>query len=127
MDALGRSRILFVEVEARLAESLLGGLREAGLAVEGASEGERGGEGLREDGAWDLVVLDWCVPCEDGLSVLAQYRRAGGSALVLLLTARDAVADRVRGLDAGADACLCKPFAFEELLAQMRALLRRRD
>ena len=78
-------------------------------------------------GDWDLIVLDWWLPGEDGLSVLRRFRGSGGVAPVLFLTARDAVADRVRGLDGGADDYLCKPFAFDELLARVRALLRRRE
>jgi two-component system copper resistance phosphate regulon response regulator CusR len=78
-------------------------------------------------GEWDVVLLDWWLPGRDGLSVLHEYRRRGGDAPVLFLTARDAVSDRVRGLDAGADDYLCKPFAFEELLARVRTLARRRD
>ena len=72
-------------------------------------------------GTWDLIVLDWWLPGEDGLSVLKRYRQSGGTAPVLFLTARDSVADRVRGLDGGADDYLCKPFAFDELLARVRA------
>ena len=78
-------------------------------------------------GDWDLIVLDWWLPGEDGLTVLRRFRQTGGTAPVLFLTARDAVADRVRGLDGGADDYLCKPFAFDELLARVRALVRRRD
>ncbi len=76
---------------------------------------------------WDLVLLDWWLPKGDGLALLRRYRQAGGMAPVLFLTARDAVSDRVRGLDGGADDYLCKPFAFDELLARVRALLRRRE
>ena len=77
--------------------------------------------------SWDLVLLDCSLPGADGLTLLRQYRQEGGSAPVLLVTARDAVSDRVRGLDSGADDYLCKPFAFEELLARMRSLTRRQD
>ncbi|WP_246196581.1 response regulator transcription factor [Aquisphaera giovannonii] len=76
-------------------------------------------------GGWDLIVLDWWLPGRDGLEVLGEYRRSGGNTPVLFLTARDAVGDRVRGLDGGADDYLCKPFAFEEMLARARALVRR--
>jgi two-component system copper resistance phosphate regulon response regulator CusR len=119
-------RILIVEDEADLAEFIVRGLREEGFAVERAADGEQAWEALQV-GAWDLVVLDWWLPGEDGLSVLRRYRKAGGAAPVLFLTARDAVADRVRGLDGGADDYLSKPFAFDELLARIRALLRRRE
>jgi two-component system copper resistance phosphate regulon response regulator CusR len=119
-------RILIVEDEDELADFIVRGLREEGFAVERAADGEQALEALHV-GAWDLVVLDWWLPGEDGLAVLRRYRRAGGAAPVLFLTARDAVADRVRGLDGGADDYLCKPFAFDELLARVRALVRRRD
>src|SRR5262249_9659630 len=119
-------RILIVEDEAELADFIVRGLREEGFAVERTADGEQAWEAL-QFGAWDLVVLDWWLPGEDGLAVLRRYRQAGGTAPVLFLTARDAVADRVRGLDAGADDYLSKPFAFDELLAPIRALRRRRD
>jgi two-component system copper resistance phosphate regulon response regulator CusR len=73
------------------------------------------------------VLLDWWLPGEDGLTILSRFRQGNADTPVLFLTARDAVSDRVRGLDAGADDYLCKPFAFEELLARVRALARRRD
>src|SRR3954471_15111660 len=117
-------RILLVEDEAELAGFIVRGLREEGFAVDRAADGALAWEALQV-GAWDLVVLDWWLPGEDGLAVLRRYRQGGGSAPVLFLTARDAVADRVRGLDGGADDYLCKPFAFEELLARVRALARR--
>jgi DNA-binding response OmpR family regulator len=77
-------------------------------------------------GDWDLVILDWWLPGPDGLEVLREYRTDRGTTPVLFLTARDDVSDRVRGLDGGADDYLCKPFAFDELLARTRALVRRR-
>jgi two-component system copper resistance phosphate regulon response regulator CusR len=119
-------RILVVEDEADLADFIVRGLREEGFAVERAADGPQAWEALQL-GPWDLVVLDWWLPGEDGLAVLRRYRQARGAAPVLFLTARDAVADRVRGLDGGADDYLSKPFAFDELLARIRALLRRRD
>ena len=119
-------RILVVEDEADLADFVVRGLQEEGFLVEHSPDGERAWEAMAAR-SWDLVVLDWWLPGEDGLSVLRRYRGAGGSAPVLFLTARDAVADRVRGLDGGADDYLGKPFAFDELLARIRALLRRRD
>jgi two-component system, OmpR family, copper resistance phosphate regulon response regulator CusR len=119
-------RILVVEDEAELADFVVRGLREEGFAVEHAADGEQARDAL-QIGSWDLVVLDWWLPGEDGLAVLHRYRGAGGPAPVLFLTARDSVADRVRGLDGGADDYLCKPFAFDELLARIRALLRRRE
>jgi two-component system, OmpR family, copper resistance phosphate regulon response regulator CusR len=119
-------RILIVEDEAELADFVIRGLREEGFAVEHAADGDLAWAAMRF-GTWDLIVLDWWLPGEDGLSVLKRYRQAGGTAPVLFLTAKDAVADRVRGLDGGADDYLCKPFAFDELLARVRALVRRRD
>jgi DNA-binding response OmpR family regulator len=119
-------RILIVEDEAELADFVIRGLREEGFVVEHADDGELGWAAMRS-GTWDLIVLDWWLPGEDGLSVLKRYRQSGGTAPVLFLTARDAVADRVRGLDSGADDYLCKPFAFDELVARVRALVRRRD
>ena len=119
-------RILIVEDEAELADFVVRGLREEGFVVEHVVDGELARDAMRL-ATWDLVVLDWWLPGEDGLSVLRRFRQAGGTTPVLFLTARDAVADRVRGLDGGADDYLCKPFAFDELLARVRALVRRRD
>jgi two-component system copper resistance phosphate regulon response regulator CusR len=119
-------RILIVEDEADLADFVVRGLREEGFAVEHAADGETAWDALRFS-EWDLIVLDWRLPGEDGLSVLRRFRGSGGLAPVLFLTARDSVADRVRGLDGGADDYLCKPFSFEELLARVRVLLRRRE
>jgi two-component system copper resistance phosphate regulon response regulator CusR len=119
-------RILIVEDEEELADFIVRGLREEGFTVEHAADAEQARAAL-QSGSWDLVVLDWWLPGEDGLAVLRRFRGSGGAAPVLFLTARDAVADRVRGLDGGADDYLCKPFAFDELLARIRALVRRRD
>jgi two-component system, OmpR family, copper resistance phosphate regulon response regulator CusR len=119
-------RILIVEDEAELADFVVRGLREEGFAVAHASDGEQAWEAM-QFGEWDLVVLDWWLPGEDGLTVLRRFRQSGGVVPVLFLTARDAITDRVRGLDGGADDYLCKPFAFDELLARIRALVRRRD
>ena len=117
-------RILVVEDEAEIADFLVRGLREEGFTVEHAHDGESAGHLLKVSD-WDLVLLDRSLPDLDGLTVLRHHREAGGDVPVLVLTARDAVSDRVRGLDAGADDYLCKPFAFEELLARVRALVRR--
>jgi two-component system, OmpR family, copper resistance phosphate regulon response regulator CusR len=119
-------RVLVVEDEAKIADFLVRGLREEGYAVEHAATGAAAWGALRS-GEWDLILLDWWLPDEDGLTLLQRFRRLGKHVPVLFLTARDAVADRVRGLDAGADDYLAKPFAFEELLARVRALVRRRD
>jgi two-component system, OmpR family, copper resistance phosphate regulon response regulator CusR len=119
-------RILVIEDEASIADFLVRGLREEGFTVEHAADGDDGWHAL-QSGPWDVVLLDWWLPGTDGLSLLRRCRQAGCEAPVLFLTARDAVSDRVRGLDGGADDYLCKPFAFEELLARVRVLARRRD
>jgi DNA-binding response OmpR family regulator len=118
--------ILVVEDEERIADFLVRGLTEEGYQVEHISEGSAAKLAL-ETGQWDLVLLDWWLPGEDGIEVLRRFRQKNRSTPVLFLTARDAVAQRVQGLDAGADDYLTKPFAFEELLARIRALLRRHD
>src|SRR5438270_1803038 len=118
-------RVLIVEDNGQIADFVMRGLREEGFTVEHAADGEAGWHALRS-GEWDVVLLDWWLPGPDGLTLLRRHRDAGGRAPVLFLTARDAVSDRVRGLDAGADDYLCKPFAFDELLARVRALARRR-
>ena len=117
-------RVLLVEDDASLARSIIDGLSDEGFAVAHAADGDAAREALRA-GDWDLVILDWWLPGPDGLEVLKGHRREGGTTPVLFLTARDAVSDRVRGLDGGADDYLCKPFAFDELLARARALTRR--
>jgi DNA-binding response OmpR family regulator len=119
-------RVLVVEDEANIADFLVRGLREEGFVVESAADGRSASAALRV-GGWDVVVLDWWLPDEDGLSLLKRFRQADQRTPVLFLTARDAVSDRVQGLDAGADDYLCKPFAFDELLARLRVLVRRRD
>jgi two-component system copper resistance phosphate regulon response regulator CusR len=117
-------RILVIEDDEEIADFVVRGLREEGYTVEYAATGDGGWTAL-QGGPWDVVVLDWWLPGPDGLTLLRRYRRAGQGAPVLFLTARDAVSDRVRGLDEGADDYLCKPFDFEELLARVRALARR--
>jgi DNA-binding response OmpR family regulator len=120
------SRILVVEDERRIADFLVRGLSEEGYQVEHAADGRAGAYALEHD-SWDLVLLDWWLPGEDGIDLLRRFRAKDRTTPVLFLTARDAVPERVEGLDAGADDYLCKPFAFEELLARVRALLRRPD
>jgi heavy metal response regulator len=117
-------RILVVEDERKVARFLERGLREERFAVDIAGDGE---EGLfkAQTNDYDLIVLDLLLPKKDGLQVLCEIRQSVADARVLLLTARDSVQDRVRGLDLGADDYLVKPFAFSELLARIRALLRR--
>jgi DNA-binding response OmpR family regulator len=117
-------RVLVVEDEPRVLRSLERGLQGAGFEVESAAAGDEGGR-LAASKPFDCIVLDWMLPGRDGLQVLADLRRAGNATPVLLLTARDAVSDRVLGLDSGADDYLVKPFAFAELLARIRVLLRR--
>src|SRR5271165_805703 len=119
-------RILVIEDEAPIADFIARGLREEGFTVEQAPDGATGWQALR-GGKWDVVLLDWWLPGLDGLTLLRRLRRSDHVTPVLFLTARDAVSDRVRGLDVGADDYLCKPFAFEELLARVRALTRRRE
>jgi two-component system, OmpR family, copper resistance phosphate regulon response regulator CusR len=117
-------RLLVVEDDSSIADFLVRGLREEGYAVTRAADGEEGRRRLETD-SWDVVLLDCWLPKTDGLTVLRHFRQQGGESPVLLLTARDAVADRVCGLDSGADDYLCKPFAFAELLARVRSLARR--
>jgi two-component system copper resistance phosphate regulon response regulator CusR len=119
-------RVLVIEDESAIADFVVRGLREEGFAVTPAADGESGWHEL-STASWDVVLLDWWLPGADGLTLLRRFRQRDRSTPVLFLTARDAVSDRVRGLDAGADDYLCKPFAFEELLARVRALARRRD
>ena len=117
-------RILIVEDSKRLAQSVQAGLRRLGHAVDVVHEGTRGLSYARLN-PYDLLILDILLPGLDGLAVLRELRRAGVGTHVLLLTARDAVEDRVTGLQAGADDYLVKPFAFEELAARIDALGRR--
>jgi two-component system copper resistance phosphate regulon response regulator CusR len=117
-------RILVVEDERKLAGFIKKGLEEEGYALDVAFDGQ---EGLLRalDGVYDLIILDLNLPKLDGLSVLQEFRRQKGKTPVLLLTVRAAIEDKVLGLDTGADDYLTKPFAFQEFLARIRALLRR--
>jgi len=117
------ARILVVEDEERIASFLQRGLTYEGYRVDLAGDGPAGLTLARENPP-DLVVLDWMLPGMDGLEVCRRLR-AGSQVPILILTAKDAVEDRVHGLDAGADDYVVKPFAFAELLARIRALLRR--
>ena len=119
-------KILVVEDEERVAQFIQKGLKEEGHAVDVSYDGEDGGF-LAEVNDYDLILLDVMLPKKNGISVCREIRERGVVTPVLMLTARDSVEDRVRGLDAGADDYLVKPFAFEELLARVRALLRRRS
>jgi DNA-binding response OmpR family regulator len=118
-------RLLIVEDYLPLAQAITHGLREAGYAVDSEFDGEEALECARAT-AYDVIILDIMLPKLDGLTLLERLRRERHSAAVLLLTARDSVTDRVRGLDLGADDYLIKPFAFEEFLARVRAMVRRR-
>jgi two-component system, OmpR family, copper resistance phosphate regulon response regulator CusR len=118
-------RILLVEDEPSAARMLAKGLREEAYAVDVAADGERALE-LAFVNDYDLVMLDVMLPRKGGFEVCRELRAGGSAVPVLMLTARDAVEDRVAGLDSGADDYLPKPFDFEELLARVRALLRRR-
>jgi two-component system copper resistance phosphate regulon response regulator CusR len=117
-------RILLVEDEARVASFVAKGLREQSYAVDMASDGEQAVYQATVN-EYDLVILDVMLPIKDGHAVCRELRAAGFAAPILMLTARAAVDDRVAGLDSGADDYLAKPFDFKELLARLRALLRR--
>lgn len=119
-------RILIVEDEKSLAEILKKGLEEEGYAVDLAYDGEEG-LFMAENQPSDLIILDIMLPIVDGMTILRKIRKAGIKTPVLMLTAKDTVMDKVSGLDSGADDYLTKPFSFEELLARIRALLRRRS
>lgn len=117
-------RILIVEDETRLAESVARGLREESFIVELSGDGEDALHRLRTE-PFDLAILDVMLPKRDGWTVLETLRAERLPIRLLMLTARQTVEDRVRGLESGADDYLCKPFAFAELLARVRALMRR--
>ena len=118
-------RVLLVEDFELLRDSLAQGLREAGYAVDAAADGE---EGLwyAQSNPYDVFILDLMLPKIDGLTLLKKLRENNSHTHVLILTARDSPEDRVRGLDLGADDYLPKPFVFAELLARVRALVRRK-
>lgn len=117
-------RVLIVEDYSATRLALMRGLIEEGFAVDGASDG-REGLWAATSSAYDVIVLDLMLPDVDGLEVLTTLRSRGNQAHVLILTARDSVGERVRGLNAGADDYLVKPFDFDELLARIQALMRR--
>jgi two-component system copper resistance phosphate regulon response regulator CusR len=117
-------RLLVAEDDAALLAVLVRGLRQSGYLVDTAAAGDDALHMLRV-GEFGAAILDWRMPGLDGAQVIAEARRHGLRLPILMLTARDTVQDRVRGLDSGADDYLVKPFDFEELLARLRALLRR--
>jgi two-component system, OmpR family, copper resistance phosphate regulon response regulator CusR len=119
-------RILVVEDEADMSRLIVRGLTEQAYAVDASATGEDALERATTT-TYDAIILDAMIPPPDGFEVCRRLRREGVSIPILMLTARDAIADRIEGLDSGADDYLVKPFEFAELLARLRAVLRRRD
>ncbi len=118
-------RILVVEDEEKIAKSLERGLGAEGYVVDVAEDGDMA-ETLHDANSYDLILLDWMIPGHrDGPALVTYWRDSGSQVPILMLTARAAIGDRVQGLDVGADDYLPKPFSFDELLARVRALLRR--
>ncbi|BAU41340.1 two-component system response regulator RppA [Leptolyngbya sp. O-77] len=117
-------QILLVDDEIELTEPLTHVLKREGYAVDVAHDGAEGGT-LATQGSYDLLILDWMLPHQSGLEICQSLRAKGDTTPVLFLTAKDTIDDRVAGLDAGADDYLVKPFELRELLARVRALLRR--
>jgi DNA-binding response OmpR family regulator len=124
LDAGLAMRLLIVEDDEKTARALAAGLEQSGFSTATAHTGEAGYSRLNAE-SFDLVVLDWMLPGRDGIEILKALRARGTRTPVLLLTARDAVEDRVLGLESGADDYLVKPFALAELVARIRSLLRR--
>lgn len=119
-------RILIIEDDRKAARLLAKGLQEEGFVIDIAHSAEEGDE-LVYTGDYDLILLDWSLPGKQGVTLCQELRQRNVNTPILMLTARDAMKDRVDGLNTGADDYLTKPFAFEELLARIRALLRRSD
>ena len=117
-------RILVIEDDLTLSSYIAKGLKQAGFAVDGAADGEEG-LALAELASWDAMVVDIMLPKLDGLSLIERLRRKGLNTPVLILSARQSVDDRVKGLRSGGDDYLTKPFSFAELLARLQALIRR--
>jgi DNA-binding response OmpR family regulator len=121
---MGAMRVLLIEDDRKAAKVLTRGLQEEGFVVDVAATGEEG-ELQATENDYDVILLDWLLPGKDGVAVCRDLRAHAVSTPILMLTARDGLADRVSGLTVGADDYLTKPFAFAELLARIRALLRR--
>lgn len=119
-------RILVIEDDTKAARLLVKGLQEEGFVVDVAHTGETGDE-MASVNTYAVILLDWLLPDKDGIAVCRDLRVRGISTPILMLTARDRLEDRVSGLDAGADDYLTKPFGFTELMARIRAVLRRSD
>lgn len=117
-------RILVVEDDPSLHKIITRRLNENGYAVDDCYDGEEALDYMLSE-EYDCILLDWMIPKKDGVTVLKEYRNAGKNSPVLMLTAKDSISDRVDGLDAGADDYLTKPFAFDELMARIRAMVRR--
>ena len=119
-------RILVIEDEVKIAQFIKRGLKEEGYAVDVANDGEEG-HFLLSSNEYDAIILDLMLPKIDGLALCRTLRKEGNQTPIIMLTAKDTVKDKVKGLDSGADDYLPKPFAFEELLARLRVLLRKKD
>jgi len=119
-------RVLIVEDEKKIAEFVKRGLKEEGYAVDIANDGENGFF-LAKTNEYDIILLDIMLPKIDGVTLCRKIREGGVGSPVIMLTAKDSVEDKVQGLDSGADDYITKPFAFEELLARIRAILRKRS
>jgi len=119
-------RILVVEDEIKIAQFIKRGLKEEGYAVDVANDGEQG-HFLLCSNEYDAIILDLMLPKIDGLTLCRTLRKEGNQTPIIMLTAKDTVKDKVKGLDSGADDYLPKPFAFEELLARLRVVLRKKD
>ena len=119
-------RILVIEDEVKIAQFIKRGLKEEGYAVDVANDGEQG-HFLLSSNDYDAIILDLMLPKIDGLTLCRTLRKEDNQTPIIMLTAKDTVKDKVKGLDSGADDYLPKPFAFEELLARLRVLLRKRD
>jgi len=119
-------RILVIEDEVKIAQFIKRGLKEEGYAVDVANDGEEG-HFMLSSNDYDAIILDLMLPKIDGLTLCSTLRKEGNQTPIIMLTAKDTVKDKVKGLDSGADDYLPKPFAFEELLARVRVLLRKKD